>query len=64
MTRYSKLGGLIAANHRTMNTMPDSPDPCLRYQGCDSGYPIDFCETSGRQHDRQDSLAPMRSGIL
>jgi polyhydroxybutyrate depolymerase len=38
--------------------MADSPDPCVRYQGCDAGYPIDFCQTSGKHHDRQDNLAP------
>jgi len=49
---------LIAANHCTMNTLPDDPSPCVRYQGCDAAYPIDWCQTSGKMHDRQDSLAP------
>jgi len=49
---------LIAANHCTMNTLPDDPSPCVRYQGCDAAYPIDWCQTSGMMHGRQDSLAP------
>jgi polyhydroxybutyrate depolymerase len=49
---------LIAANHCTMTTLPDDPSPCVRYQGCDAAYPIDWCQTSGKLHDRQDSLAP------
>ena len=49
---------LIAANHCSMTTLPDDPPPCVRYQGCDAAYPIDWCQTSGKMHDRQDSLAP------
>jgi polyhydroxybutyrate depolymerase len=36
----------------------EEPAPCARYQGCDAGYPVIWCETSGKGHDRQDSLAP------
>jgi poly(3-hydroxybutyrate) depolymerase len=36
-------------------TMPVSPTPCVRYQGCQTGYPVDFCQTSG-QHDPQGSF--------
>jgi poly(3-hydroxybutyrate) depolymerase len=49
---------LITANHCTMTTTPDDPSPCVRYQGCDAAYPIDWCQTMGKLHDRQDSLAP------
>jgi polyhydroxybutyrate depolymerase len=49
---------LIAANHCSMTTLPDDPSPCVRYQGCDAAYPIDWCQTSGKMHDRQDNLAP------
>jgi len=49
---------LIAANHCTMTTLPDAPSPCVRYQGCDAAYPIDWCQTSGMMHNRQDNLAP------
>jgi polyhydroxybutyrate depolymerase len=55
---YKERDRLIGLNHCAMTTMADSPDPCVRYQGCEAGFPIDFCETSGKQHDRQDSLAP------
>jgi poly(3-hydroxybutyrate) depolymerase len=36
----------------------EEPAPCARYQGCDAGYPVIWCETTGKGHDRQDSLAP------
>ena len=49
---------LIGLDHCSMTTMPDDPSPCVRYQGCDAAYPIDWCQTSGKMHDRQDSLAP------
>jgi hypothetical protein len=38
-------------------TMPDTPMPCVRYQGCAPGYPVDWCQTQGKMHDRQDGLA-------
>ena len=49
---------LITANHCTMTTVPDDPSPCVRYQGCDARYPIDWCVTMNKLHDRQDNLAP------
>jgi poly(3-hydroxybutyrate) depolymerase len=33
------------------------PSPCVSYQGCDPGYPVVWCATSGQGHARQDSLA-------
>lgn len=49
---------LIAANH-CMATGPvmEAPAPCARYQGCDPGFPVIWCQTQGKQHDRQDNLA-------
>jgi len=38
--------------------VPQEPSPCVRYQGCAAGYPVVWCPTSGKGHDRQDSLAP------
>jgi polyhydroxybutyrate depolymerase len=35
----------------------EDPSPCVRYQGCDPGYPVVWCETSGEGHNRQDNLA-------
>jgi len=37
--------------------VPEEPAPCARYQGCDEGYPVIWCETMGEGHDRQDTLA-------
>jgi len=37
--------------------VPEDPAPCARYQGCDEGYPVVWCETTGEGHDRQDTLA-------
>jgi poly(3-hydroxybutyrate) depolymerase len=35
------------ANHCTSTTMPITPSPCVAYQGCDPGYPVDWCEFDG-----------------
>lgn len=37
--------------------VPEEPSPCVRYQGCDPGYPVVWCATSGEGHNRQDNLA-------
>jgi poly(3-hydroxybutyrate) depolymerase len=34
------------------------PSPCKLYQGCKAGYPVEWCQTSGQAHGRQDSFAP------
>lgn len=34
------------------------PSPCKLYQGCAAGYPVEWCQTSGKMHGRQDSFAP------
>lgn len=34
------------------------PSPCMQYQGCKAGYPVEWCQTSGNAHGRQDSFAP------
>jgi poly(3-hydroxybutyrate) depolymerase len=54
-----ELPRLVTANH-CMNTTPvmEAPAPCARYQGCDAGYPVIWCQTMGKMHDRQDALAP------
>ncbi len=50
---------LILQNHCTAgDPVPEDPAPCARYQGCDAGYPVIWCQTSGKMHDRQDNLAP------
>ena len=33
------------------------PSPCVSYQGCDPGYPVIWCATSGKGHARQDDFA-------
>lgn len=37
--------------------VPTSRTPCEAYQGCDAGQPVVWCQTSMRNHDRQDALA-------
>jgi poly(3-hydroxybutyrate) depolymerase len=37
----------IALNHCTMTSMPTTPSPCVEYGGCDSGYPVHYCEFNG-----------------
>lgn len=41
----------------SIEPVPEDPEPCVRYQGCDEGYPVVWCQTTGEGHDRQDSLA-------
>lgn len=36
---------------------PTDHPPCVQYLGCDVGYPVVWCQTSGMGHARQDSLA-------
>jgi poly(3-hydroxybutyrate) depolymerase len=48
---------ILKANMCGTTTMPDMPAPCVRYQGCAPGFPVDWCQTSGKMHDRQDALA-------
>ncbi len=59
------IGGGIAARDRSLRidgcsdtTLPWDPAPCKAYQGCKAGYPVIWCETTGKGHDRQDNLAP------
>lgn len=38
-------------------TTPAPPEPCGAYSGCEDGYPVVWCQTSGQGHSRQDGLA-------
>jgi poly(3-hydroxybutyrate) depolymerase len=38
--------------------MPVDPSPCVLYQGCAAGYPVQWCPTMGKEHGRQDDFAP------
>lgn len=38
-------------------TTPTAHAPCEAYAGCDAGYPVVWCQTSGQDHSRQDGLA-------
>jgi poly(3-hydroxybutyrate) depolymerase len=40
-------GLFLAADGCATTTVPVSPSPCVRYQGCAEGYPVDWCQTSG-----------------
>lgn len=49
---------VLEQNHCSSKApVPESPEPCARYQDCDPGYPVIMCETVGKGHDRQDALA-------
>ncbi len=37
----------VTQNHCSTQTTPVSPSPCVAYQGCDTGYPVTWCEFSG-----------------
>jgi poly(3-hydroxybutyrate) depolymerase len=37
----------VAANHCSSQTKAVGPGTCVEYQGCDPGYPVDWCEFDG-----------------
>jgi polyhydroxybutyrate depolymerase len=37
----------LTLNHCTMTTAPTTPSPCVEYSGCDTGYPVHWCQFSG-----------------
>lgn len=47
----------LAANGCDATTTAFDPAPCVAYDGCDAGLPVVWCQTSGKDHDRQDGLA-------
>ena len=38
---------ILQQNHCGTTTTPIDPSPCVSYQGCDSGYPVTWCEFDG-----------------
>lgn len=38
-------------------TTPTDHPPCVEYAGCDTGYPVVWCQTAGQDHSRQDGLS-------
>jgi poly(3-hydroxybutyrate) depolymerase len=63
----NRIAGSISARDRQLTqnncakpamSMPVDPSPCALYQGCAAGYPVEWCQTSGKEHGRQDSFAP------
>ena len=48
---------LLARNGCGMTTTPTNHSPCVEYGGCAAGKPVVWCQTSGRNHDRQDAFA-------
>ena len=38
---------IVALNHCTSTTAPTDPSPCVAYQGCDAGYPVQWCPHDG-----------------
>ena len=47
---------LLKLNGCSAETKPVMPSPCVEYQGCKTGYPVIWCQTSGQGHSRQDGL--------
>jgi polyhydroxybutyrate depolymerase len=41
----------------SIEPVAEEPSPCVRYQGCDPGYPVKWCATTGEGHNRQDNMA-------
>ena len=46
-----------ACGDATAAREPFDPSPCEVWTGCDAGYPVVFCQTSGMNHSRQDGLS-------
>jgi len=40
----------LADNHCGTTTTAVTPSPCVSYGGCDSGYPVVWCEVAGEGH--------------
>jgi poly(3-hydroxybutyrate) depolymerase len=38
---------VVTLNHCTTTTAPVDPSPCVVYQGCDAGYPVQWCPHTG-----------------
>ncbi len=38
---------IVALNHCTATTVAADPSPCVAYQGCDAGYPVQWCPHDG-----------------
>ncbi len=54
----SAMDRLVAANGCTPDSaMPVEPSPCQRFEGC-GDYPLQYCLSSGKGHDRRDDFAP------
>ena len=55
----------LAENGCALTTTPYDPAPCVRYDGCEAGLPVVWCQTTGQDHSRQDGLsAPAFWGFL
>lgn len=39
------------------SSTPTAQPPCVEYAGCAEGTPVVWCQTTGKDHDRQDALA-------
>jgi poly(3-hydroxybutyrate) depolymerase len=38
---------IVTLNHCTTTTVAVDPSPCVAYQGCDGGYPVQWCQHDG-----------------
>jgi poly(3-hydroxybutyrate) depolymerase len=45
----------LERNHCQAQTTPVEPSPCVRYEGCDEGYPVIWCEFSGGHSPQSNS---------
>jgi len=41
------LAKILQQNHCGTETVPVEPSPCVKYQGCDPGYDVTWCEWNG-----------------
>jgi poly(3-hydroxybutyrate) depolymerase len=48
---------LLTANGCGTTTVPDTPAPCVRYEGCRDGFPVVWCQTTGAGHSVQGTIS-------
>jgi poly(3-hydroxybutyrate) depolymerase len=47
----------LANNACGASATPTDPAPCTIYDGCDAGFDVVWCQTTGQGHSRQDGLS-------
>jgi poly(3-hydroxybutyrate) depolymerase len=49
----------VARNHCEEGTAAAEPSPCVEFEGCDTGYPVHWCEFNGAHTQWSDAPQPL-----